>query len=40
MSSNENNQPSLLSGHAEYVKGATEVRIPIIRLEYFDCTTS
>ncbi|KAI1167954.1 hypothetical protein F5B18DRAFT_599531 [Nemania serpens] len=27
MSSNENNQPSLLSGHAEYVKGATEATI-------------
>ncbi|KAI1186873.1 hypothetical protein F5B17DRAFT_402092 [Nemania serpens] len=27
MSSNKNDQPSLLSGHAEYVKGATEATI-------------
>ncbi|KAI1313705.1 hypothetical protein F5Y03DRAFT_390005 [Xylaria venustula] len=27
MSSNENNQPSLIGGHAEYVKGAAEAAI-------------
>ncbi|KAI1180342.1 hypothetical protein F4777DRAFT_574103 [Nemania sp. FL0916] len=27
MASNDNNQPSLIGGHAEYVKGATEATI-------------
>ncbi|KAI0486857.1 hypothetical protein F4859DRAFT_316169 [Xylaria cf. heliscus] len=27
MSSNDNSQPSLIGGHAEYVKGATEAAI-------------
>ncbi|KAI8624388.1 hypothetical protein F5Y19DRAFT_467832 [Xylariaceae sp. FL1651] len=27
MSSSDNNQPSLIGGHAEYVKGATEATI-------------
>ncbi|GAW24571.1 hypothetical protein ANO14919_141580 [Xylariales sp. No.14919] len=27
MSSNDNNQPSLVGGHTEYVKGATEAAI-------------
>ncbi|KAI0550218.1 hypothetical protein F4679DRAFT_583711 [Xylaria curta] len=27
MSSNDNNQPSLIGGHVEYVKGATELAI-------------